>query len=98
MLWNGKSDEQLCLDMKRFEPGAPPRPGGTPGGTPPRSSSMPGGWRRKRRPRSSLALRYPRSWDTAWYRYVAKVWRHADPELQPHVAEAREALERLTRE
>jgi hypothetical protein len=31
-----------------------------------------------------------------WYGYVAKLWRRADPELQAHVAEAREALERLT--
>ena len=33
-----------------------------------------------------------------WYRYVAKVWRRADPELRPHVNEALEALERLPRE
>jgi hypothetical protein len=33
-----------------------------------------------------------------WYGYVARVWRHADPELQPVVAEAREALTRLTSE
>lgn len=31
-----------------------------------------------------------------WYGYVARVWRYADPELQPHVAEAREAIGRLT--
>jgi serine/threonine-protein kinase len=30
------------------------------------------------------------------FQYVASMWRHADPELQPFVAEAREALERLT--
>jgi tRNA A-37 threonylcarbamoyl transferase component Bud32 len=29
------------------------------------------------------------------YQFVADVWRHADPELQPHVAEARAGLERL---
>jgi tetratricopeptide (TPR) repeat protein len=33
-----------------------------------------------------------------WYGYVAQVWRHADPELLPVVAEAREALTRLTGE
>jgi hypothetical protein len=32
------------------------------------------------------------------YRYVAEAWRHADPQLQPYVAEARGALERLTQE
>ena len=30
-----------------------------------------------------------------WYGYVARLWRHADPELQPQVAEAREAVGRL---
>ena len=29
------------------------------------------------------------------YRFVADVWRDADPELQPYVAEARAALKRL---
>ena len=29
------------------------------------------------------------------YRFVADVWRNADPELQPYVAEARAALKRL---
>jgi tRNA A-37 threonylcarbamoyl transferase component Bud32/tetratricopeptide (TPR) repeat protein len=29
------------------------------------------------------------------YQFVVDVWRHADPELQRHVSEAREALERL---
>ena len=33
-----------------------------------------------------------------WYGYVADLWRHADPELQTSVAEAREALRRLTAE
>jgi hypothetical protein len=33
-----------------------------------------------------------------WYGYVAQVWRYADPELQPVVAEVREALTRLTGE
>jgi eukaryotic-like serine/threonine-protein kinase len=33
-----------------------------------------------------------------WYGYVAQLWRHADPELQPVVDEAREALTRLTGE
>jgi serine/threonine-protein kinase len=33
-----------------------------------------------------------------WYGYVAAVWRQADPELQPTVVEAREALRRLTDE
>jgi tetratricopeptide (TPR) repeat protein len=33
-----------------------------------------------------------------WYGYVAQLWLHADPELQPVVAEAREALTRLTGE
>jgi serine/threonine-protein kinase len=32
------------------------------------------------------------------YQYVAHVWRSADPELQPYVAEAREGLARLTSE
>jgi serine/threonine-protein kinase len=32
------------------------------------------------------------------YQYVANVWRHADPELQPYVAEAREGLGRMTSE
>jgi serine/threonine-protein kinase len=31
------------------------------------------------------------------YRYVAEVWRRADPELQPYAAEAREGLARLAR-
>jgi tetratricopeptide (TPR) repeat protein len=32
------------------------------------------------------------------YQYVADVWRHADPELQPYVTEAREGLSRMTTE
>jgi hypothetical protein len=32
------------------------------------------------------------------YRFTAAVWRHADPELQPYVTEARQALARLTAE
>jgi serine/threonine-protein kinase len=32
------------------------------------------------------------------YAYVADLWRHADPELQPYVAEARAALQRLSKE
>jgi hypothetical protein len=32
------------------------------------------------------------------YRYVVGMWRHADPELQPFVTEARQALKRLTAE
>jgi len=32
------------------------------------------------------------------YQYVANVWRHADPELQPYVTEAREGLSRMTSE
>jgi eukaryotic-like serine/threonine-protein kinase len=32
------------------------------------------------------------------YQYVVDIWRHADPELAPEVAEARRGLERLTRE
>lgn len=32
------------------------------------------------------------------YQYVADVWRRADPQLQPHVAEAREGLARVTGE
>jgi len=32
------------------------------------------------------------------YQFVVDVWRRADPELQPYVAEARNALARLTRE
>jgi eukaryotic-like serine/threonine-protein kinase len=32
------------------------------------------------------------------YQYVASVWRHADPELQPYVTEAREGLARMTSE
>jgi tetratricopeptide (TPR) repeat protein len=31
------------------------------------------------------------------YRFVTEVWRRADPELQPYVTEAREALGRLAR-
>jgi serine/threonine-protein kinase len=33
-----------------------------------------------------------------WYGFVAKVWRHADPELRPYVDEARSGLQRLTAE
>jgi len=33
-----------------------------------------------------------------YYRFVAQAWLHADPELQPYVAEARAALQRLTGE
>jgi hypothetical protein len=32
------------------------------------------------------------------YQFVVNVWRHADPELQPYVAEAREGLARMTSE
>ena len=32
------------------------------------------------------------------YQWVADIWRRADPELQPYVTEAREALARLTAE
>jgi eukaryotic-like serine/threonine-protein kinase len=32
------------------------------------------------------------------YRFTAAVWRHADPELQPYVTEAKQALARLTAE
>jgi len=32
------------------------------------------------------------------YRFVADVWRNADPELQPYVDEAKAALKRLTGE
>jgi hypothetical protein len=32
------------------------------------------------------------------YRHVTAAWLHADPELQPYVAEARAGLERLTAE
>ncbi len=32
---------------------------------------------------------------TECYQFVVDVWRHADPELQRHVSEAREALKRL---
>ena len=35
---------------------------------------------------------------TQSYQFVADVWRRADPQLQPFVAEARNALARLTRE
>ena len=34
----------------------------------------------------------------AGYSFVAAVWMHADPELQPYVAEARAALKRLSTE
>lgn len=34
---------------------------------------------------------------TERYRFVTEVWRQADPELEPYVTEAREALERLAR-
>jgi hypothetical protein len=32
------------------------------------------------------------------YRFTAAVWQRGDPELQPYVAEARQALARLTSE
>jgi transposase len=32
------------------------------------------------------------------YAWVTGMWRNADPELQPYVAEAREGLARLTAE
>ncbi len=32
------------------------------------------------------------------YQFVVDAWRHADPELQVYVAEARESLRRLTTE
>ena len=32
------------------------------------------------------------------YRHTANLWRKADPELQPYVTEARQALSRLTSE
>jgi hypothetical protein len=32
------------------------------------------------------------------YQYVVDAWRHADPELRPHVAAARDGLERLAAE
>ena len=32
------------------------------------------------------------------YQYVVDVWRHADPQLQPYVAEAREGLVRVAGE
>jgi serine/threonine protein kinase len=32
------------------------------------------------------------------YQYVVGIWQHADPELQPYVTEARQALARLTSE
>jgi eukaryotic-like serine/threonine-protein kinase len=32
------------------------------------------------------------------YQYVVNAWRHADPELRPHVAAARDGLERLAAE
>jgi hypothetical protein len=32
------------------------------------------------------------------YQSVVDVWRRADPELQPFVAEAREALDRLRKD
>jgi eukaryotic-like serine/threonine-protein kinase len=32
------------------------------------------------------------------YQYVVDVWRHADPELQPHVAAAKDGLERMAAE
>jgi serine/threonine-protein kinase len=35
---------------------------------------------------------------TRSYQFVADVWRNADPELQPYVAEAREGLGRMTSE
>jgi len=34
----------------------------------------------------------------AGYRFVAAAWRHGDPETQPYVTEAREALQRLSGE
>jgi eukaryotic-like serine/threonine-protein kinase len=35
---------------------------------------------------------------TQAYQYVADVWRHGDPEVQPYVAEAKQGLARLTAE
>jgi len=32
------------------------------------------------------------------YAFVAAIWRHADPELQPYVEEARAGIARLTGE
>jgi hypothetical protein len=32
------------------------------------------------------------------YQYVLDAWRHADPELRSHVAEARDGLKRLAAE
>jgi hypothetical protein len=32
------------------------------------------------------------------YQFTASVWRHADPELQPYVVEAKQGLARLTSE
>jgi hypothetical protein len=32
------------------------------------------------------------------YQFVVDVWRHADPELEPYVREARAGLERLAAE
>ncbi|MBA2459120.1 MAG: hypothetical protein H0V43_09240 [Gemmatimonadales bacterium] len=32
------------------------------------------------------------------YQFVVDAWRHADPELEPYVAEARQAIVELTRE
>ena len=39
-----------------------------------------------------------RSVALASYQWVASTWRHADPELQPYVAEARAGIARLTAE
>ena len=35
---------------------------------------------------------------TDLYQYVVDVWRHADPELRPHVAAAQDGLDRLIAE
>jgi hypothetical protein len=41
---------------------------------------------------------HDRNGATRRYQFVADLWRHADPELQPYVDEARAALRRLGEE
>jgi len=49
--------------------------------------------------RARLAERLgDRAMAVKYYQFVVQGWLHADPELQPYVAEARTALERLGQE
>jgi serine/threonine-protein kinase len=52
-------------------------------------------WWALERARLAERLREPEK-ARRWFSYVAKVWRHGDPELQPYVDEAHAALARLS--